>query len=428
MTAFEESSGRGRAGADPDLDGPAGAPQDHGGAVRQWLTMTDRKTVLVVVHTVVYGRRLLDIFPLLGGDFRVQVLFTAPPHAFRDGVKEFLRSLGSAVVPWHKAVRMRFDLALAAGPRGMEEVRAPVITVPHGANFLKRMVGAAGTQVPGLRRSDLAPGRGRLPAAVVLAHHADARELARTFPAAASRAVVAGDPVRDRMVASLPARGRYRAALGLGEGRRLLALTTTWGPRSFFTRFEALLPWLAEQAHRAGIHIAVLIHTNVWSGHGPWQVRSWLAAGRAAGVRLVPPHADWRPFVLSADWIIGDHGSATLYATLTGAPVLLAATPEEEINPRSPAAALARVAPALTPSRPLVEQLAYATEEYRAEDYAPITRRITSQPGRFSRNMRALMYRHLGLGQPAYPAETRPLPLPGPLLGETSGEGTETPA
>ncbi|GAA2600635.1 hypothetical protein [Streptomyces axinellae] len=377
--------------------------------------MTDRKTVLVVVHTVVYGRRLLDIFPLLGADFRVQVLFTAPPHAFQDGVEQFLRGLGSAVVPWSQAVRMRFDLALAAGPRGMEEVRAPVVMVPHGANFLKRMVGEANSPVPGLRPGDLAPGGGKLPAAVVLAHRADTRELARTFPGALPLAAVAGDPVHDRMTASLPARERYRAALGLRAGQKLLALTTTWGPRSFFTRFEALLPWLAEQAGRADIRVVALIHTNVWSGHGAWQVRSWLSRCRAWGVHLVPPTADWRATVLGADWVIGDHGSATLYATLTGAPVLLAATPEQEINPRSPAAALARVAPALSPARPLTEQLAYAAEEYRPEEYAPITSRITSEPGRFSRNMRALMYRHLGLGQPAYPAETRPLPMPPPL-------------
>ncbi|NSC21317.1 hypothetical protein FM076_08885 [Streptomyces albus subsp. chlorinus] len=389
--------------------------------------MTDRKTVLVVVHTVVYGRRLLDIFPLLGGDFRVQVLFTAPPHAFRNGVEEFLRGLGGPVLPWHKAVRMRFDLALAAGPRGMQEVRAPVITVPHGANFLKRMVGRAGSQVPGLRRDDLAPG-GRLPAAVVLAHRADARELARTFSAAVPRAVVAGDPVRDRMVASLPLRDRYRRALGLAPGERLLALTTTWGPRSFFTRFEALLPWLAAQARSSGIRVAVLIHTNVWAGHGAWQVRAWLSRCREAGVHLVPATADWRPYVLSADWIVGDHGSATLYGTLAGVPILLAATPQEEINPHSPAAALARLAPAFTPSRPLTEQLAYAREEYRLEEYARIAARISSQPGRFSRNMRALMYRHLGLGQPAYPAETRRLPAPAPLDGEDAEEGTEASA
>lgn len=377
--------------------------------------MTDRKTVLVVVHTVVYGRRLLDIFPLLGADFRVQVLFTAPPHAFRDGVEEFLHQLGSAVLPWHEAVRMRFDLALAAGPRGMEEVRAPVIMVPHGANFLKRIVGAPGSHAAGLRRSELAPNNGALPTAMVLAHQDDTKELARTTPELLPRAVVIGDPVRDRIVASLPRSGAYREALGLRPEEKLLVVATTWGPRSFFASFESLLPWLGREARLSGLRIAVLIHTNVWSGHGPWQIRAWLGRCQQVGVSLIPPQADWRAVVCCADWIIGDHGSATVYSTLTGAPILLAATPEQEINPRSPAAALARIAPALVVSQPLADQLDYATAEYNGQEHARVAARITSEPDRFSRNMRTLMYRLLDLGQPAYPAETRALRLPQPL-------------
>ena len=65
-------------------------------------------------------------------------VFTAPPHVFGDEVPGFLRRLGGAVVPWDEAVRMRFGLALAAGPRGVEKISAPVLTLPHGACHLKR--------------------------------------------------------------------------------------------------------------------------------------------------------------------------------------------------------------------------------------------------------------------------------------------------
>lgn len=63
-------------------------------AEREWLTMVERKTVLAVVHTLAYGKRLLDILSLLEADFRVQVVFTAPPHVFGDEVPFFLQSLG----------------------------------------------------------------------------------------------------------------------------------------------------------------------------------------------------------------------------------------------------------------------------------------------------------------------------------------------
>ncbi|MEU7041634.1 hypothetical protein AB0A77_11315 [Streptomyces varsoviensis] len=382
---------------------------------RQWLTLTGRKRVLVIVHTVTYGKRLRDVVSLLEADFRVQVLFTAPPHEFGDGVAQFLQGLGSAVLPWDEAVRMDFDLALTAGPRRVEEVRAPVITLPHGANYLKRVVdaraGAPGSYVFGLGRPDLVPGGGALPAAVVVPHRDDLRALARSCPEALPAAVVVGDPAHDRIVASLPLRETYRRALGLRNGQKLIAVTSTWGPRSLFARIEMLLPLLSGEITRNGEHrMALLVHPNVWAAHGAWQVRAWLAWCEHLGVGLVPPEADWRAVL-----IIGDHGSVTLYGTLTGAPILLAAAPEQEINPDSPAAALAVTAPALSAAHPLSEQLSYAAAEYRREDYAPIAARITSEPGGFNRNMRRLLYRTLGLGQPAHEPVTRPLPAPDPL-------------
>ncbi|MFI1016889.1 hypothetical protein [Streptomyces sp. NPDC020965] len=381
---------------------------------RQWLTLVGGKRVLAVVHTVTYTKRLLDILSLLEADFRLQVVFTAPPHAFGDEVPLFLARLGSAVVPWDDAVRMTFDLALAAGPRGVEHLRAPLITVPHGANYLKRIAGVPGAGVAGLRRQDIAPG-GRLPAAVVVPHHAEVDELARTCPEALPLVSVAGDPVHDRITASLPLRDAYRRALGLADGEKLVVAASTWGPWSSFGRFETLLPRLIGELPDEGYRTAVLVHPNVWSGHGAWQVRSWLARCSRLGTVLLPPRADWRAVLIAADWIIGDHGSVTLYGTLTGAPVLLASSPEQEINPASPAAALAVTAPALSAAHPLIEQLHYATAEYRPEDYAAISSRITSEPGRFNRNMRRLMYRVLGLGQPAHEPTTVPLPHPPPL-------------
>jgi hypothetical protein len=90
----------------------------------------------------------------------------------------------------------------------------------------------------------------------------------------------------------------------------------------------------------------------------------------------------------------------------------MARFPEDDVNPASPGVALARVAPALSPSYPLREQFAYAASEYPAEAYAGIAQRISSEPGHFNRNMRRLMYRVLGLGQPAHFPETDPVPLP----------------
>ncbi|WP_212914861.1 hypothetical protein [Streptomyces sp. TS71-3] len=386
--------------------------------------MVGTKRVLAIVHTVTYVKRLLDVLALLEADFRIQVLFTAPPHVFGDEVPRFLAGLGSAVVPWETATRMTFDLALAAGPGGVCDVQAPLVALPHGAAYLKRITeaGPAEAGVAGLRRRDILPDGRTLPAALVLPHSDELRVLAQSCPEALPVASVVGDPVHDRIAASLPHRAAYRRALGADDGRHLVVAVSTWGPHSSFGRIEALLPRLTAELPADRFRIAVLVHPNVWSGHSAWQVRTWLAYWMRRGVAVVPPEADWRPVLLAGDWIIGDHGSVTLYGTLTGAPILLAASPEQEINPASPAAALATTAPALSPTPTLPEQLEYALAEYRRDEYAAVAARITSEPGRFNRNMRRLMYRLLGLGQPAHEPVTVPLPLP-PALDSWTAPG-----
>ncbi|WP_394428854.1 hypothetical protein [Streptomyces sp. SGAir0957] len=378
---------------------------------REWSTLAQRKTVLAIVHTLTYGKRLADVLSLLEADFRLQVVFTAPPHVFGDEVPRFLQGLGGAVLPWDEALAMSFDLALAAGPRGVERISAPLITLPHGAGYLKRLVKAEHPGIAGLRRQDLMPG-GRLPAAVVVPHHAELDELERLCPEVTPLAHVVGDPAHDRIAASLTLRAEYRRALGLAHGEKLVVVASTWGPSSSFGRFEALLPRLMAELPAGLFRTVLLVHPNVWSGHGSWQVRAWLARCVRMGITLVPPEADWRSVLIAADWIIGDHGSVTLYGTLTGAPILLASSPEREINPASPAAALAATAPALSLTHSLAGQLRYAADEYSHAEYAAIVSRITSEPGRFNRNMRRLMYRVLGLGQPAHEPETVPLPRP----------------
>jgi hypothetical protein len=404
-------------------DGPGSAGS------RQWLTLVGQKKVLAVAHTVPYAKRLCDVLALLEDDFRLQVVFTAPPHALGGGVAEYLGRLGGVALPWDEAVRMGFDLALAAGPRGVAKVRAPLVMLPHGAGFLKRMVGAAESRdsVCGLRREDLVPDGGTLPAAVVLPHRDELSGLARSCPEALGVARVVGDPTYDRIKASLPLRAEYRRALGVADDQKLVVVASTWGPRAAFGRFEWLLPRLLSELPQDVYRTAVLVHPNVWAGHGPWQLRAWLARCERQGIRIMPPEADWRSVLIAADRIVGDHGSVTLYGTLTGAPILLASSPEQEINPASPAAVLARTAPALTPAYPLAAQLEYAAAEYRRKDAVAIASAITSQPLKFNRNMRRLMYRVLGLGQPAHPPVTRPLPLP-PRLDSWTPAETGAPA
>lgn len=414
-----------------DVKGSAGPAQLE---TSQWLTLPGCKKILFVVHTEVYGQRLRELLPLLESDLRIQVVFTIAPHAFNGGAMRALRGLGSTLLPWEDAVRTEFDLALAAGSQGVEQLRAPLIRVPHGAGHMKlsrvddnRVSGETRT-VGGMGRQYLMWEGKVVPKAFALAHNDDLTSLERWCPEALPMAEVVGDACRDRIAASLPLRRRYRRALGLLPGQKLVLVSSTWGLGSSFNRLDALLPRILAELPSRDYRVAVLVHPNVWSGHGDWQVRAWLAAFRQRGIALVPPEADWRTLLIAADWLIGDHGSVTLYATLTSAAILLARFPERDVNAASPGAELARIAPALSPSHPLPEQFAYAAAEYPAEDYARIAGRISSEPGRFNQLMRRLIYRILGLGQPAYQPVTQPLPLPDPLGLAPSADDAEVPA
>ncbi|MEU3253130.1 hypothetical protein [Streptomyces sp. NPDC006997] len=386
-----------------------------------WLTVRDCKRVLVVVHTVTFAQRLREVFDLLEADRRVQLVFTVAPHAFGGGAEHFLQGLGITTVPWEEALLGEFDLALAASFRGVHELRTPVVRVSHGAGHIKpltdvTLLAPGEPRVPGMLSRQHLLHEGRLfPAAVGYAHERDVAELARTCPEALEVAHVVGDPCVDRITVGKPRRERYRRALGLDPGERLVAVTSTWGPASTFERLDSLLPQLLSQLPGDRYRIAMLVHPNVFAGHGAWQVRGWLADFRAGGVAVVPPEADWQAVLIAADWIIGDHGALTAYGTLTGATVLLTAAPRRAVSPSSPAALLAAVAPVVSPGYPLAEQLEYAARSRQPGQYDQVTASLSSVPGEFHRRIRSVVYRLLDLGEPARPPFVGPPPSPPPL-------------
>jgi hypothetical protein len=372
----------------------------------------------VVVHTVTFAQRLREVFELLETDLRIQLVFTIAPHAFGNGVSEFLRTLGITAVPWEEALRAEFDLALAAGSRGVHELRAPLVRISHGAGQIKLLTDVS-TLAPGEPR---APGmlsrqhllhEGRLvPAAIVYAHDRELEELARSCPEALPVAHVVGDPCVDRIMAGRPERAAHRRALGIEDGQRLVVVTSTWGPASTFGRLDSLLPHLVSQLPGDDYRVAMLVHPNVFAGHGTRQVHGWLSGCQGREIAIVPPEADWQAPLIAADVIVGDHGSLTAYGTLTDAAMLLTTGSRREVSASSPAALLSAVAPVLSPGHPLAEQLEYAAQVHRPGQYDHVAASLSSLPGQFHRRMRSVVYRMLGLGEPARPPYVAPLPLP----------------
>ncbi|MGX1952996.1 hypothetical protein ACWIGY_22215 [Streptomyces anulatus] len=112
--------------------------------------------------------------------------------------------------------------------------------------------------------------------------------------------MLGGDPCFDRILAARPYRDRFRSALGVGRGRRLVLLNSTWGPHSLLGNGEgtgndalpSLLAQLTSELPSDEYRIAAVLHPNIWHGHGPGQIRAWLDRARRAGLALIDPLED----------------------------------------------------------------------------------------------------------------------------------------
>jgi hypothetical protein len=389
-----------------------------GPGAERWITRAGCKTVLVVVHTVTMGQRLEKLLPLIETDERVQVVFTAAPHAFGNGVASFLRQLDGISIPWEQATDMAFDLAVAAGYPKVHELHAPLIMVPHGAGYNK-LVARGGTGqavaargVYGLDHQHLVQSARVLPRALVLSHRADLPVLGSQCPEALPVARVVGDPCYDQLAVSTPLRGAYRGALGVTDAARLVVTASTWGTGSLFGQLTELHDRLLDELSSGQHRVVALMHPNVWYGHGPRQVRAWLSGAMRRGLVLVPPDTEWLSALMAADVVIGDAGSGSVYASAAGVPVIMGTFPDEDVARGSAAALLAAAAPRLRLDQPIERQLAEATAGRSGQLSRSVAARLTSEPGQFGRNMRRLIYQVLELAQPLSTPVTLPARMP----------------
>jgi hypothetical protein len=383
---------------------------------QRWITRAGCRTVLVVVHTVVSCRRLLDVVDCIESDPRVQVVFTVAPDAFNHTVGQHLQALGALVLTWQQARRERFDLALAAACGGLHELHAPVVLMAHGAGRGKlaqrgRDGGPAQAEAPvyGLDAPRLTRDGRVLASALLLAHDTEQEILRRQCPEALAVAVVAGDPCFDRLVASRPWRRHYRRALGISDRQELVVVSSTWGRNGLFGHAPDLVPRIMDQLPGDRFRIGALLHPAVWSAHGHRQVRAWLRDSCEAGLILPDPMEDWRSLLVSADHVIGDHGSVTAYAAAVGQPILrLAPAGPAVVAGGSAHELVAATAARLHPRRAILPQLRAA----RPVDRRAVVAALTSRPGRAHLVIRRTLYRLLRLAEPGRHRRATPVSPP----------------
>ncbi|WP_229924937.1 hypothetical protein [Streptomyces sulfonofaciens] len=394
----------------------------------RWTTRGRCRTVLLVVHNVTSATRLLDVLPLFRDDLGVQLLATCTGSSpFQSGVAELLAEVGVPVLPWDQALHLGADLTISASFGGaLHDIPGKLLVLSHGVGYNKRLprrtVGRPDARTPG--QPDvfgLAPewvlAEGRpIADALVLSHPEQLARLRASCPEAAPTAVLAGDPCYDRILAARPRRERFRRALGVTRGQRLLLLNSTWNPESLFGDggpddiLPLLLPRLTAELPADEYRLAAVLHPNIWHGHGPGQIRTWLDRAQRAGLTLIDPLSGWRQALIAADAVLGDFGSVSYYAAALGTPVLLGAGPLTVLGADSPVAAFVRQAPRLDPYAPLRPQLEALLANHRP---LPGPARLTSSaPGRSAALLRRTFYRLMGRAEPGAPALLDPLPLP----------------
>ncbi|GAB3555356.1 hypothetical protein [Actinopolyspora lacussalsi] len=387
----------------------AGSREPGAGSREPWGTVPVRRRVLGVVRNLTALDRLGDVLPVLADDFRVETRFTrAEGSAFDTDLSDHFRRAGMRVVPWQRASAAEFDLAISPSGNGaLHELDIPVLTLSHGAGHHKHRPAATGftSEVAGLSRDQLLRDGEPVPAAVCLTHQDQLSLLGRHNPRLRERAGVVGDPCFDRLRASLPARERYRNALGIGD-RELVVLTSTWGERALFARRPELAAELVGALPAETHTIALVLHPNVWDLHGPWQIEQWTRRARDAGLVLVPPERGWKATLVAADTVVADHGSLGLYAAALGKRLLLGSFGAREIIANTPRYELGKRARHLTGTAELKEQITAATPVPGHEKLAADT---FANHDRAAGELRRVVYELLDLPEPSWRATAPPV-------------------
>ncbi|WP_086661541.1 hypothetical protein [Lentzea kentuckyensis] len=376
-----------------------------------WSTWVGRRTVLFIAqHPQSATRLAYDLLPHLEDHGQIDVVWTTPDEEYRlwdfDG---FMRKLGTTSVPWWQAEQTPYDLIVTACYGGLADTIGHKIKLPHGINAARSRKGPFDGEVHhDLTRAKLMKGDEVVPSALMLSHENELDVLAESCPPAVPRAVVAGCLSFDRMLVSRHLRRKYRRALRVRLGQKLVVVSTTWSPHSLwgtdFTFFERLRAALPSSRHR----IVAVVHPFVWLQHAG-TVRSLVRKAREIGIGVLPYDEGWRAALIAADLVIGDHGSVTQYAAALGIPVLMNAKSLDNVRENSTADALAQRATLLRPGDSLLTKVREAMKAGPALDFGDLA---VSNHGQALDTVLNTCYSLLEVDSPEIPARVQELPMP----------------
>jgi hypothetical protein len=340
---------------------------------------------------------------VFGDDVRVRVSFTLDDSSvFSAAAASSIRAHGGRFLSWTEATARSFDLAIASSHRGrLDELRSPLLIVPHGPGFTKKIALATRGHAP-------QPQTECTPKTIVAVTHPSQ---ARFWSRESAEIFVAGDPCLDALLASASHRDEYRRAFNVQANQRLVLVSSTWGSGSLLHREPHLFASVASELPASRYRIGAVLHPNIWSMYGDWQLRVWFREALRLGMMLIPPRGAWRAAVVAADFLLGDHGSVSWYAHAIGLPVMLAATGGSEVVPGTAAADLVARAPLWRAGPALLAEI-----ERSARTEPPNVDADVAMQGCALQRYREVIYQRLHLQAPTGHVQAVSVDMPtGPL-------------
>lgn len=220
-----------------------------------------------------------------------------------------------------------------------------------------------------------------------LAHESDYLPLRKANLGAMPVATVVGDICYDRLLASIPFRAGYRRAFGLSRERKLVVVSDVDGQVELVDRLLVALP-----------------------------------ADRYRVAAVTSADKGWRAALIAANLVIGGDDTVTRYGAAIGLPVMTATALDRGHRADDVTELLRRHARRLRFDKPLAAQVDAAMRGDRAWQDG-VAARVTSRPGRAGELLRRVMYRFLGLAEPAWAVPCDPVPLPRFVPVERRGRG-----
>jgi hypothetical protein len=346
-------------------------------------TLKIHRYLLVVIRTHTSMDRVFELLEVVGEGINIAIKFVLDVGSkFAREVADKVRELGAELIEWAEAKQLHWDAIFAAHVdhqlADLCEFSGKLFVVPHGVGYnRKRLISTGGMPgAAGLSAHELTHDGKVFPALIGLS---SSEQRTRLCPEALGREIVIGDLVRDKLIENRWKRRHFRRLLGIGK-RKLIVVSSTWGPWSTFATQKEIITRLVADLPSDEYAVALVLHPNIWYGSSAYELRVQLRNELDSGL-LIIDHLRWQGALIAADLVIGDHGSCTAYAVAMGLPVLIAACGSEELDEDSPLAALHADLPRLDATKSLRDQVDEALRDHVPGRWKHHTDKLFELPG-----------------------------------------------